>query len=93
MTEKCDVYSFGVVLLELLSGRWAIDMSKTDGTHNLVEYLSNKRRVSRVMDTKLEGKYPQKEALIVATLALHCLSNDPKTRPSMAEVLATLEQL
>ncbi|XP_022887737.1 probable serine/threonine-protein kinase PBL3 isoform X1 [Olea europaea var. sylvestris] len=93
LTEKCDVYSFGVVLLELLSGRRAIDMSKTDGTHNLMEYLSNKSRVSRFMDTKLEGKYPQKEALIVATLALHCLSNDPKTRPSMAEVLATLEQL
>ncbi|KAL1330757.1 hypothetical protein AAHE18_12G133100 [Arachis hypogaea] len=61
LTSKSDVYSFGVVLLEMLSGRRAIDKNRPSGEHNLVEwakpYLSNKRRVFRVMDTRLEGQY------------------------------------
>ncbi|KAK9699504.1 hypothetical protein RND81_08G177900 [Saponaria officinalis] len=36
LTIKSDVYSFGVVLLEIVTGRKAIDHSKTNGEHNLV---------------------------------------------------------
>ncbi|KAL2546787.1 uncharacterized protein Fot_16020 [Forsythia ovata] len=45
------------------------------------------------MDTKLEGQYPQKGAFIAATIALPCLSREPKLRPNMTEVLSTLEEL
>lgn len=97
MTAKSDVYSFGVVLLELLSGRRAVDKTKVDVEQNLVDwakpYLSDKRKLFRIMDTKLEGQYPQKAAFTAATLALQCLSNEAKVRPRMADVLATLEQL
>ncbi|KAL6983524.1 putative serine/threonine-protein kinase pbl3 [Sarracenia purpurea var. burkii] len=96
LTAKSDVYSFGVVLLELLTGRRAVDKSKTGVEQNLVDwarpYLSDKRRLFRIMDTKLEGQYPQKGAFTAATLASQCLSTEPKSRPRMAEVLATLEQ-
>ncbi|CAK9166535.1 unnamed protein product [Ilex paraguariensis] len=97
LTAKSDVYSFGVVLLELLSGRRAIDKSKVGIEQNLVDwanpYLGSKRKVFRIMDTKLEGQYPQKGAHMAATLALHCLSTEPKVRPRMAQVLTILEQL
>lgn len=97
LTAKSDVYSFGVVLLELLSGRRAVDKSKIGAEQNLVDwakpYLGDKRKLFRIMDTKLEGQYPQKGAYTAATLALQCLSPDPKLRPRMADVLAALEEL
>ena len=39
LTLKSDVYSFGVVLLEIITGRKAIDNSKGVGEHNLVAWV------------------------------------------------------
>ncbi|RVW39659.1 putative serine/threonine-protein kinase PBL7 [Vitis vinifera] len=39
LTLKSDVYSFGVVLLEIITGRKAIDNSKAAGEHNLVAWV------------------------------------------------------
>ncbi|RDX96209.1 Receptor-like cytoplasmic kinase 176, partial [Mucuna pruriens] len=97
LTAKSDVYSFGVVLLEMISGRRAIDKNQPSGEQCLVEwakpYLSNKRRVFRVMDSRLEGQYSLNQAQRAATLAFHCLAIEPKYRPSMDEVVKALEQL
>lgn len=97
LTAKSDVYSFGVVLLEMLSGRRAVDKNRPSGEHNLVEwakpYLSNKRKVFRVLDNRLQGQYSMEEAHKTATLALQCLSMDAKFRPSMDEVVTALGQL
>ncbi|KAK6280806.1 hypothetical protein POUND7_014631, partial [Theobroma cacao] len=97
LTAKSDVYSFGVVLLELLSGRRAVDKTKVGVEQNLVDwakpYLGDKRKLFRIMDTKLGGQYPQKGAYTAATLALQCLSSEAKLRPRMSVVLAALEQL
>ncbi|XP_008221672.1 PREDICTED: protein kinase 2B, chloroplastic-like isoform X1 [Prunus mume] len=97
LTAKSDVYSFGVVLLELLSGRRAVDKTKVGVEQNLVDwtkpYLGDKRKLFRIMDTKLEGQYPQKAAFTAATLASQCLCAESKLRPTMSVVLATLEQL
>ncbi|XP_006576543.1 receptor-like cytoplasmic kinase 176 isoform X2 [Glycine max] len=97
LTAKSDVYSFGVVLLEMLSGRRAIDKNRPSGEQCLVEwakpYLSNKRRVFRVMDSRLEGQYSLTQAQRAATLAFQCLAVEPKYRPNMDEVVRALEQL
>ncbi|EOA24003.1 hypothetical protein CARUB_v10017216mg [Capsella rubella] len=97
LTAKSDVYSFGVVLLELLSGRRAVDKSKVGMEQSLVDwatpYLGDKRKLFRIMDTRLGGQYPQKGAYTAASLALQCLNPDAKLRPKMSEVLAKLEQL
>ena len=45
------------------------------------------------MDARLEGKYPPNLALQVAQLAYKCLGAEPKLRPSMTEVVETLEQI
>ncbi|XXG39189.1 hypothetical protein AAC387_Pa01g0212 [Persea americana] len=95
---KSDVYGFGVVLLEMLSGMRALDTNRPSGQHNLVEwakpYLSDRRKVvSRVMDQRLEGQYPAKGAVQAAQLILKCLGSDPRRRPSMSEVVETLEQI
>uniref|UniRef100_A0A0D3FED6 non-specific serine/threonine protein kinase n=1 Tax=Oryza barthii TaxID=65489 RepID=A0A0D3FED6_9ORYZ len=97
LSAKADVYSFGVVLLELLTGRRALDKSKPGIEQNLVDWakphLGDKRRLYRVMDTKLGGQYPKKGAHAIANIALQCICNDAKMRPRMSEVLEELEQL
>lgn len=85
------------MLLELLSGRRAVDKSKVGVEQNLVDwakpYMSDKRKLFRIMDIKLEGQYPQKAAFTAATIAVQCLSHEAKLRPRMSEVLTTLEEL
>ncbi|PKU79083.1 putative serine/threonine-protein kinase NAK [Dendrobium catenatum] len=94
---KSDVYGFGVVLLEILSGLRALDSTRPSAQHNLVDwakpFLSDRRKLSRLMDQRLEGQYPAKAALQAAQLTLRCLAGDPKSRPSMMEVVETLEQI
>jgi serine/threonine protein kinase len=97
LSAKADVYSFGVVLLELLTGRRALEKSKPGVEQNLVDWakphLGDKRRLYRVMDTKLGGQYPKKGAHAIANIALQCTCSDSKMRPRMSQVLEELEQL
>lgn len=39
VTEKADVYSFGVVLLELVTGRKAVDLAQPKGQQCLTEWV------------------------------------------------------
>jgi serine/threonine protein kinase len=39
VTNKLDVYSFGVVLLELVTGRKAIDITRPKGEQCLTEWV------------------------------------------------------
>ncbi|WOG86779.1 hypothetical protein DCAR_0205997 [Daucus carota subsp. sativus] len=97
LTARSDVYSFGVVLLEVISGRKAIDKNRPSGDHNLVEwakpYLGNKRKIFRIVDSRLQGQYSLDVAHKAANLALRCISTEPKFRPRMDEVVKELEHL
>ncbi|KAL3530752.1 hypothetical protein ACH5RR_010074 [Cinchona calisaya] len=97
LTAKSDVYSFGVVLLEMLSGRRAIDKNRPSGEHNLVEwakpYLTNKRKIFRILDNRLEGQYSLYVAYRAANLAFRSISMDPRFRPNMDEIVKELEQI
>ncbi|KAF8051357.1 hypothetical protein N665_1742s0006 [Sinapis alba] len=92
---KSDNYGFGVVLAEILTGLHALDPTRPTGQHNLTDWikphLSERRKLRRIMDPRLEGKYPFKSAFRVAQLALKCLEPEPKNRPSMTEVVESLE--
>jgi len=97
LTAKSDVYSYGVVLLELLSGQRALDKNRPPGQHNLVEwarpYITNKRRVIHVLDSRLGSQCSLPAAQKMATLALQCLSMDARCRPGMDQVVTVLEDL
>ncbi|XP_061988753.1 receptor-like cytoplasmic kinase 176 [Rosa rugosa] len=94
---KSDVYGFGVVLLEMLTGRRALDTNKPAGETNLVEWarpsLLKKKELKKMMDPKLGDQYSIKGAHQAAELIYKCLESDPKDRPSMVEVLAVLERV
>jgi serine/threonine protein kinase len=100
LTTKSDVYSFGVVLLELLTGRKALDKNRPPREQSLVEWarpcLRDSRRLERVVDRRLlNGQHPTptRAAHKAAGIAHQCLSVSPKSRPQMSAVVEALESL
>lgn len=97
LSARSDVYSFGVVLLELLTGLKTVDNNRPSGEEKLVDwakpYLSGKRQVLRIMDERLQGQFSKRAVYKVGQLALRCLDEVAKSRPSMTEIVEVLEQL
>ncbi|XP_048128573.1 probable serine/threonine-protein kinase PIX13 isoform X2 [Rhodamnia argentea] len=94
---KSDVYGFGVVLLEFLTGMRALDMKRPSEQQNLVDWtkpiLSQRGKLKNLIDPRMEGQYSFKAALQTAQLILKCLFTEPRHRPSMTEVVETLERI
>ncbi|KAJ4753732.1 Protein kinase superfamily protein [Rhynchospora pubera] len=97
LSAKSDIYSFGVVLLELLTGKRALDENRGSVDETLVDwakpYLNEKRKIFRIMDTRLGGQYSKKQAQGMASLAIKCLHTDPRNRPNMSEIFPEMELL
>uniref|UniRef100_A0A7N1A7A0 non-specific serine/threonine protein kinase n=1 Tax=Kalanchoe fedtschenkoi TaxID=63787 RepID=A0A7N1A7A0_KALFE len=97
LTSKSDVYSFGVVLLEMLTGRRALDKNRPPGEHKLVEwvkpYVGSRRKMFAIMDARIQGQYPTSAAHKAANLAVQCVAIEPRLRPNMKQVVSVLERL
>ncbi|GMI93679.1 PBS1-Like 33 [Hibiscus trionum] len=97
LTMMSDVFSFGVVLLELLTGRQSVDKTRPGREKNLVEWarpvLKDIYKLDAIMDPRLEGQYSTEGVKKAAALAYQCLSNHPKSRPTMSNVVKALEPL
>lgn len=95
LTTKSDVYSFGVLLLEILSGRKAIDMQFEEG--NIVEWavpLIKAGDIQGILDPVLIApSLSDLEALKrIANVACKCVRMRGKERPSMDKVTTALER-
>ncbi|KAL2533682.1 Serine/threonine-protein kinase CDL1 [Abeliophyllum distichum] len=97
LTLKSDVYSFGVVLLEIISGKKAIDNSKTGGEQNLVAWarplFKDKRKFSQIADPILQGQYPARGLFQALSIAAMCVQDLPNMRPAIADVVTALTYL
>nr|WIL59958.1 nodulation protein [Melilotus officinalis] len=94
---KSDVYGYGIVLLEILTGKRIGEITRLSQPKSLRDWLKsnllNRGKLRSNMDAKLEGRYPPNLASQVAQLAFKCIQTEPKIRPSMKEVVETLEQI
>ncbi|KAM5567789.1 LEAF RUST 10 DISEASE-RESISTANCE LOCUS RECEPTOR-LIKE PROTEIN KINASE-like 1.2 [Rosa sericea] len=99
LTSKSDVYSFGVVLIELISSLPAVDITRHRHEINLSNIAINKIQrglYSELVDSCLgfESDHEVKRMTIaVAELAFQCLQQDNDARPTMSEVLETLQMI
>ncbi|XP_042482128.1 receptor protein kinase TMK1-like [Macadamia integrifolia] len=98
VTTKADVFSFGVVLMELISGRKALDETQPEDSMHLVTWF---RRMQVNKDTFRKSIDPiidlNEETLAsvstVAELAGHCCAREPHQRPEMGHVVNVLSSL
>ncbi|KAK8291810.1 hypothetical protein V6Z11_D06G081400 [Gossypium hirsutum] len=94
ITEKADVYSFGVVMVELITGRKAMDISRPKGQQCLTEWarpLLESHAIRELVDPRLGNGYVEQEVYGMLQCASFCIRRDPHTRPRMSQVLRMLE--
>ncbi|KAJ4818185.1 Protein kinase family protein [Rhynchospora pubera] len=96
LTDRSDVYSFGVVLVELISSKPAVDLSRTRDEINLANLALNmiqRSELDELVDPALgfQSNWEiRRMILLVAELAFQCLQSDRDLRPSIKEVLEAL---
>lgn len=97
LTLKSDVYSFGVVFLELITGRKAIDNTRTTGEQNLVAWarplFKDRRKFPKMADPLLQGRYPMRGLYQALAVAAMCLQEQAATRPLIGDVVTALSYL
>lgn len=107
VTTKVDVFSFGVILMELITGRKALDETQPEESVHLVTWFrrmqlnkDEKTFHKSIIDPALNVDSDDEETLAsigtVAELAGHCCAREPHQRPDMGHavnVLASLAEL
>lgn len=94
ITEKADVYSFGVVLVELVTGRKAVDINRPKGQQFLTEWARpflEEFAIDELIDPRLGDQYSENEVYCMLHAANLCIRRDPRSRPRMSHVLRILE--
>ncbi|KAL8252318.1 hypothetical protein R6Q59_036011 [Mikania micrantha] len=96
LTRKSDVYAFGVVLLEVLCRKRAVDRSGDEYEWGLVTWVQDSIKegnLKNIIDLDIRGEISPKCLKEYVKLAKRCLHNSPKHRPTMAEILSSLESV
>ncbi|KAL2488281.1 Leucine-rich repeat protein kinase family protein [Forsythia ovata] len=98
VTTKVDVFAFGVILMEIITGRKALDDSLSDDKIHLVTWfrrlIQNKESVKASLDPTLQ---PDEETFSsiwkVTELAGYCTAREAQQRPDMSHVVNALSPL
>ncbi|KAL6195688.1 hypothetical protein ACLB2K_031306 [Fragaria x ananassa] len=97
LTFKSDVYSFGVVLLELITGRKAIDSTRPLKEQNLVAWarplFRDRKKFSKMVDPLLHGQYPVRGLYQALAIAAMCVQEQPNMRPVITDIVTALNYL
>ncbi|KAK4258058.1 hypothetical protein QN277_007564 [Acacia crassicarpa] len=100
VSTKMDVFSFGVVLLELITGKEAVDDRGNPLSTSVVRAFEvgiseqeKGRRLREWLDGSLMRETLSMESLMgVLNIALACLHKDPTKRPSMVDIVYALSK-
>ncbi|XP_019179919.1 PREDICTED: receptor-like kinase TMK4 [Ipomoea nil] len=95
VTKKVDVYAFGVVLMELITGKKAVDETLANEMCHLVTWfrkiIRKRNNLGNAIDPTLDHDEQIFESISkVAELAIHCTANKSFGRPDMGHVVNVL---
>lgn len=94
LTLKSDIYSFGVVLLELITGRRAVDPNRPADQQNLVTWaqpiFKDPKRYPEMADPLLNREFSVKSLNQAVAVAAMCLEGEPTVRPFITDVVEAL---
>jgi serine/threonine protein kinase len=98
VTTKVDIYSYGVILMEMITGRRAIDNSQPEENIHLVAWfrrmLLNKDSFDKVIDPAMNiNEEGLKSFWTIAGLASQCCAGEPHQRPNMGHIVNVLAPL
>lgn len=89
LTEKSDVYSYGVLLLEIVTGRRAIQDNR-----NLVEwsqkYIESDSRLPDLVDPNIPDSFDLDQLQTLMSIVSWCTQKRGQDRPSIKQVLRLL---
>ncbi|KAL5226204.1 hypothetical protein ABZP36_012843 [Zizania latifolia] len=90
INEKTDVFAYGVLLLELVTGRKAVDSSR----QSLVIWakpLLDSNNMKELVDPSLDVGYDQEEMAQTLAVASMCIHHSSSSRPNMKSVVRFLK--
>lgn len=97
LTVKSDVYSFGVVLLELITGRKALDTSLPVDEQNLVSWATplfkDPSKFPDMADPRLRKGFSVTGLNQAVGVAAMCIQEEPIARPLISDISAALSFL
>lgn len=98
VTTKADVFSFGVILMELLTGRKALDDTQPEDSIHLVTWFRRmqlkKESFSKMIDSTIELDDETVSSVnTIVELAGHCCAREPYQRPEMGHAVNVLSSL
>ncbi|KAK3187862.1 hypothetical protein Dsin_027423 [Dipteronia sinensis] len=93
-TAKSDVFSFGIVVLEVVSGRRAVDLTYPDDQIILLDWvrrLSDEGKLLQAGDNRLsDGSYKLSDLEHLTHLGLLCTLHNPQSRPNMKWIVEAI---